>query len=286
MERKGISGFTLKMIALVTMLIDHFAATVLEGYLLGYRFGYCNSFVNADNFERWNRIYDVLRGVGRMAFPIYCFLLVEGFLYTRNVKKYIGRLFIFALISEIPFDFAIFQATNGENFTTVFDYWGNSEVFVNWLRWMMSYQNVYFTLCFGLITIALIDWIQRNFPISTKNDFLNKLSLMLEGSIILAIIAVICVLAEYVFHTDYSAAGVLAIVFMYMLRQRRMLAYATGVIVLAILCGSVEALALFMLIPLYFYNGTRGKQAKYVFYGFYPVHLLVLGILCVALGLK
>lgn len=286
MRQKGISGFTLKMIALVTMFIDHATATILEGYLYGYQYGLCDSFVNADNFTIWNNLYYVLRGVGRLAFPIYCFLIVEGFLHTRNVKKYLGRLLVFALISEIPFDLAVFHAINGDNFMTVFDYWGNMEVFWKWLKWMMSYQNVYFTLFLGLATIAMMDWVQRFFPISEKSNLSNKLSLLTEGLILLGIVAVSSVLAEYVFHTDYSAAGVLAIVFMYLLKQYRMVAFATGVVVLAVLCDPSEALGLLILVPLYFYNGTRGKQAKYVFYGFYPVHLLVLGLICVALGLK
>ena len=78
-----LTGTQLKVIALVTMIIDHIGVVLLEP----------NSVV-----------YWVARSIGRLAFPIYCFLLVEGFIHTRNVKKYLGRLLLFAVISEIPFD--------------------------------------------------------------------------------------------------------------------------------------------------------------------------------------
>lgn len=83
-NRNGIDAFTLKMIAAITMLIDHTGAIFFPQYLL-------------------------LRCVGRISFPIFAFLIVEGFLYTKNLKKYARRLFVFALISEFPFDFAFFN---------------------------------------------------------------------------------------------------------------------------------------------------------------------------------
>jgi hypothetical protein len=82
---------------------------------------------------------------------------------------------------------------------------------------------------------------------------------------------------------------VLAILVIYLFRQYRLIGYALSIIVLYIFAGSSEILALFMLLPLSMYDGTRGpergKWDKYFFYGFYPVHLLVLGILCMMLGI-
>ena len=112
MERKGLSGSALKMIAIATMLIDHIAATVIIRVL---KFGGYN--------DSLYQLYRVMRNIGRIAFPIFCFLLVEGFMHTRDREKYARRLGCFAAISEIPFDLAF----NGKILE-------------------VGYQNVFFTL--------------------------------------------------------------------------------------------------------------------------------------------
>ena len=117
-----MSGTALKWIAVISMLIDHTAEVLMNH--------------NAALTEPiWAQIYVLMRGIGRIAFPIYAFLLVEGFLHTRDVKKYLTRMFLFAMVSEIPFDLAVFH--------TPF-YWG--------------YQNVFFTLFLGLLALAGIRW--------------------------------------------------------------------------------------------------------------------------------
>lgn len=85
MERKGLSQEGLKLIACLTMLIDHIGAVFVPGYYLYYS----------------------MRIIGRIAFPIYCFLLAEGFHYTRSPGKYALRLTIGMVLSEIPFDLAL-----------------------------------------------------------------------------------------------------------------------------------------------------------------------------------
>ena len=83
--RLGLSAQALKWIAMVSMLIDH----------VGIYLGRCNV-----DWEIWKWF----RIIGRIAFPLYCFLLVEGFFHTGDIKKYLIRIGAFALISEIPFD--------------------------------------------------------------------------------------------------------------------------------------------------------------------------------------
>ena len=87
MNEKGLTGSTLKWIAIVTMLIDHTGAAVLEKMLISGKYGEVSAA---------NPLYQtdmVLRGIGRLAFPIFCFLLVEGFLHTKNVWKYACLLY-------------------------------------------------------------------------------------------------------------------------------------------------------------------------------------------------
>lgn len=94
MQKRGISQEGLKLIACITMLIDHAGATLVLTY--------CQQGASM----AWVNTYYLMRAVGRIAFPIYCFLLVEGAYYTRNPKKYALRLFVGMLLSEIPFDLA------------------------------------------------------------------------------------------------------------------------------------------------------------------------------------
>lgn len=102
--RPGLTGTQLKMIAMVSMLIDHSAIS-----LVSPAFGLGRQFYG---------LYLAMRAVGRLAFPIYGFLLVEGFLHTKNRRRYLSRLIFFAVISEIPFDLVAFgrmSAIDGQN---------------------------------------------------------------------------------------------------------------------------------------------------------------------------
>ena len=124
----GINSFTLKMIAIVTMLIDHVGAVLFPQI-------------------------ELLRIIGRIAFPIFAFTLVEGFFHTRDVKKYLMRLGVLALVSEIPFDLAFF----GVPFAFV-------------------HQNVFFTLFLGILMLY--------FVVNTPRDFRRVLCVL--GMILLA----------------------------------------------------------------------------------------------------
>ena len=110
---KCLSGSALKVIAVISMTIDHVALYVMAGHM-GMQ-------------DQWP--YDVLRGVGRLAFPIFAFLAIEGFIHTQNILRYMTVLFIFAVFSEIPW----------------------------YLLGQCDSHNVLFTLLFGLIAVYLTD---------------------------------------------------------------------------------------------------------------------------------
>lgn len=251
----GIPGSTLKIIAITTMLIDHIGATVLERLLLINGFSGIN-LSNADAsvaFLKDNAllftVYMVFRLIGRLGFPIFCFLLIEGFTYTKNVWKYAFRLLLFCFISEIPFDLAF-----------------NNEFLE------FGYQNVFFTLFLGLCTLICIRFIEEK----TTNRYAKYL-LMVPVVLLFMVFAA-------VLQTDYSSMGVLTIVMMYLFRKNRMLEMSVGCVILTLM-SFTELTAFFTLIPLKKYNGERGLKLKYVFYAFYPVHLLVLYLICVAFGI-
>lgn len=258
--RTGISGFTLKMIAVVSMLIDHSAATILERMLIYAPEGQY-PFIDS-HWMGWYNVYIFLRIIGRFAFPLYCYLIVEGFLHTRSVAKYAGRLFLFALISEVPFDLAFNRSI-----------------------WDMSYNNVFFTLFLGLAAIALIKLVNDHMVWKGGSRLKGGLFLLLRCVIDMAVIFVCMIAAEDVLCTDYGAAGVAAIVLMYLLRGYPKTSFVLAVLLLAAMCGVIEAAALLMVVPFAFYNGTRGRQVKYFFYVFYPAHLLILVGICALLGL-
>ena len=248
-NRPEISGACLKWIALVTMTIDHIAASVLARLL-------CNSSLFSG--ETWNRcywLYDIMRIIGRMAFPVYCFLLVEGFVYTRSRSRYALRLFLFALLSEIPFDLALWQ--------TAFDF---------------SHNNVYFTLLLGLLCIWSFAYLEER-----MQEGLSPLT----GKCLMGLsLCFFALTAEKVLCTDYGACGILVIALIWLFREQNVLAgFAFGVLLLTILSSYIEIAALIMLVPLYFYRGKRGRQPKYFFYAFYPAHLLLLGGICYLLGI-
>uniref|UniRef100_UPI004057A3D8 TraX family protein n=1 Tax=Agathobacter sp. TaxID=2021311 RepID=UPI004057A3D8 len=271
-ETKGISGYHLKMIALVTMFIDHVGATILwRLFQASYKITAAMQMSDdigdkivvwfASHQEQMYAIYEYMRLIGRMAFPIYCFLLVEGFLHTRNVKKYAFRLFVFALISEIPFDFAL-EGT----------------------FWNPTYNNVFFTLLLGLLCINCLDWLERMFRKWQEKKWNKFIGNCIKAFLFFVVIGGMGMIAEEVLMTDYGLAGVAAIVLIWLFRRQRVLGFSSSILALGILSSSTEYLAICMLPFILKYDGTRGKQTKYLFYAFYPVHLFLLGLVCVLLG--
>lgn len=236
MQTRGLSGSTLKLIAIITMLIDHVGAAVLARFI-----------IMGNYTELLYKVYITMRTVGRIAFPIFCFLLIEGFEHTRDQKKYALRLLGFALISEIPFDLAF-----------------SSEVLE------FGYQNVFFTLFIGLVTIMVIHQVEE------KTDWHPALRIAL-----LIIIAGVGMGFAYLMKTDYDALGVICILALYLFRKVRGQQILAGCIAF----GSFELPALVAFIPIAFYNGKRGWNIKYFFYLFYPLHLFVLYGICYFMGI-
>lgn len=248
-QKVGISGNVLKWIAIASMLIDHIAAVVLLRVILAQLEQ--SGVLNQEGYD----LYNLMRGIGRIAFPIFCFLLVEGFIHTRNKGRYGLRLGVFALLSEVPFDLAFSGSV-----------------------WDGRYQNVFLTLLIAFLTLIAVETIQKAMIQQQDNDVLAwkqgiawflKLSAIAAG----AVVAEIC-------HTDYGAKGILCIAVLYFLRNVRMLQSACGCI--SFFWDGAAPLAF---IPIAFYNGTRGRQFKYVFYLFYPIHLLLLYLICVYMGI-
>ena len=242
-KRFEITGSTLKWIAIITMLIDHTAATIFDRIIVSDGMG--NGVLYTIDM--------IMRLIGRLGFPIFCFLLVEGFVHTKNLKRYTIRLGMFCVLSEIPFDLAF----SGKMF-----YW--------------DYQNVFFTLFLGILVLSGLKVIDENQKIQGKWEKLIKS--LISIFIILAGMGVAVLLK-----TDYSAVGIFTIVVMYLFRNKKMMEALMGCIVLTVM-SLIEFTSFFVLIPIYFYKGKRGKQMKYFFYAFYPVHLLLLYLICHLIG--
>ena len=137
---KKLDGSALKLIAVVTMLIDHTASVLLRN----------NNTVLFSLAGHAMSLYQFMRYVGRISFPIFAFLLVEGFLHTRNVKRYALNLFLFALISEIPWNL---------------EHSG---------RLLYGSQNVMFTLLLGLLGL----WVMREYHEQRKKEIIPLLGLL------------------------------------------------------------------------------------------------------------
>lgn len=239
-KKTGLTGSHLKWIAIITMFIDHTGAALLELGLLpkvadAVLAGNSFDYVMAD-YHFWYRFDDVLRAIGRLAFPIFCFLLVEGFLHTKDVKKYALRLGLFALISEIPFDLAF-----------------NEKLLE------FSYQNVFFTLLIGLLMLIGLKYFEETLP-----PHISWLRF---------IVALTGILLAVFFRTDYDAFGIMLIFLLYEFRSLPKLRCIAGAILM--LFNSTTGCLAFLLIWFYNGERGK-QLPKYFFYAFYPAHLMLL----------
>ena len=234
--RRTFSGTALKTIACITMLVDHIGASCIEAGILTP--GLDAGTLSQDTLSAYPlyRLDMVLRFTGRLAFPIFCFLLVEGFVHTHNVKGYLGRLVLFGLLSEVPFDLAFFR--------TPFDF---------------SAQNVYWTLALGVLAMAGL----RHFE---KQDG----SASWKG----LLCAAGCTLAALLACTDYNAIGVIIICALYLTRGDRKRQCIVGAVLFA--WELTAPLAFVLVWFYNGQRGRCTPAMQKVFYWFYPVHLSVL----------
>lgn len=233
-----LTSFHLHLLAMAFMLCDHLWATVVVG-------------------NNW------MTDVGRLAFPIFAFMVSEGFYHTKNLKKYAKRMFVFALISEIPFNLVV-----GSDILYPF------------------HQNVLWTF---LISIGLM-WF--NEKAKTKNIAVKVLTLL--GTILIAL------LLGVLSFCDYNYAGIFTVLVFYFFHERKWWCFIAQFICLwyinvEMIAGfeyvfdflGVEwhivsqGFAVLALIPIWLYKGKQGyynKWIKALYYWFYPVHLLILGL--------
>lgn len=228
-----MTSLAIRCIAIAAMLLDHIGHMfydVLPHYLL-------------------------LRMVGRVAFPLFAFLLAEGMYHTKDVRKYLLRLGMFAVISELPFDGLVSQGRS-------------------WFDW--GAQNVFFTLFLGLLGILLYDVFAAQ-----NRAWLSLLSILAAAG------------AAQLIGADYGAVGVYFIFVFYRFRgDRRRLAifFMVGVLInmsMRLLGGQttwglVQLCEIGALPVVLLYNGLPGKRTKllqYAFYSFYPMHMLILTII-------
>ncbi len=304
-ERRDLmSIFSVKLIAMVTMLIDHIGAVFGKGHW---------ALLPFDSYY--------LRWIGRIAFPIFAFCIVNGWQHSRNKKKYFINLCLCAIFSQFAFTFAFYTPNlmPVSNFDTpnafriispvcilltaivLLTYWyfvlekkADSSLLIlgtacmlpsvfcrlGYMTILADDLNVLYTLALGLVLIAVIENL-----IASKYKFWEKLCLVL--TVVLAILV-------YGANADYGKnfAGLLLIVGLYFLRNNRLL--QSGYIVLwgyyahyQIYHNPSYAPAMFIpAILLLLYNnkpGPRNKFAKALFYWFYPAHLMLIGLVNVAL---
>lgn len=232
-----ISAAALHIIAMTLMLMDHLWATLLPA-------------------KEW------LTCAGRVAFPIFAFMAVEGYFHTRNFKKYMLRMLLFAVLSEVPFDLMY----GGTWFYPV-------------------HQNVLWTFLFGLLGIHLMEQVRKKGKIWA--DLLVSVIVVTAG----LILGTPCMV-------DYYGVGVVTVFVFYFFHGRKWWCFLGQLIALywlnvEVLGGLMypvqllgmefelcqQGLALLALIPIWLYRGRQGYHSKpfqYICYAFYPVHMLLL----------
>lgn len=271
MRKISLSNAALKNIAYLIMLTDHFFAVVFTKIIrqlaaAGYE------------TDMLIRIRQDGRAVGRMAFVLFAYLIVEGFVHTRSRPKYLLRLMLLALVSEVPFDLAF-----------------SGQIINN------TGQNTIFTLSIGVLVLMVWEWaascVRILYQTKAVRDIYWRFCVWTFRGVQLSTLLLGC-LATYILRVDYRLVGVPLIFTFYTLRNKpfyvqivptacvlflgtwsnNYIKYAGIESSEYILRFSMRELyGLFAFVPIALYDGTKGRPfPKAVYYGFYPVHLLLL----------
>ena len=237
-----LNALDLKLLAMALMFCDHLWATLLPS-------------------QQW------LTNLGRLAYPIFAFQIAEGYYHTHDVKKYLKRLFLFALISEIPFNL---MTAGG---------------LINPFQ-----QNVLFTFCLGILLFCFLDRMKEK----SMTAWAISVPLTVVGGYLIGMITFV----------DYYGYGILMLLAFYLFRNVKhgwiglilsMLLingeFMGGLTYEVSLFGKTfylyqQSLAVLALIPIFLYNGKQGPHTKalqYGFYVFYPAHMLVLALIWLSL---
>lgn len=219
--KKFLSNFDLKIIAIITMTIDHIGAIMYPNI-------------------------DIFRIIGRISFPIFAFLLVEGFKHTSNKLKYFLRLILFAIITQPIYDYAF----------------KNHEL------------NILFTFSLSFLLLSSLEFIKK-----IINKYSKGIENYLYKTVFYSLIYILFVLFSIILNVDYQALGISLVFIFYLVPNLYLsfLLYLLAVIFLA--TNTIQFYSLLSFLFIYMYNGEKGKNIKYFFYLYYPLHLLILKML-------
>ena len=284
-----MSVFVIKLLALVTMVIDHTAFYLYSSSLIG------------------SGLYIAMRTVGRIAFPLYAFLLVNGFERTSDRRKYLSRLVLFAAVSQLPYT-VVFSREN-------YSLSAISGVTLLW-PWYVIIPAVlavcavwYFCVrrdesVIGLASALALAVVQLSAGgvclLGLNTNVFYTLAVSLAGMSVLRLLGsrpanfghVLGCLAAFIIcalcilpNSDYGWYGFALMLFLYLSRRSRL--FQAVVLLLWCYAEYVDyihswvyfATAALAVIPVLLYNGRRGRPVKLFFYMIYPLHLAVLGVL-------
>lgn len=238
---RAMTGFSLKVTAGAAMFGDHLAKVF---HLTGLP------------------LFILSHLAGRIAFPLFCFLLAEGYFCTADVRKYTGRVLILGIVSEPLFDLTLYGSL----------FWPGA-------------QNTCFTLALGLVLFGLLDRIRDSYRSGYRKN----------GALQIVVILIFA-LAAHLLRTDYGASGIGALACFYLGRAHEFgtrkhkpfptIEWSFYAYLAACVCLNLDGFgepAAFLCVPvLLLYNGRRGyhsRAVQYAFYLFYPLHLALLILL-------